>query len=129
MPRAPSGSTCRPRRPTSPIVRSTVAAAVATAGATVDDVDDLRLAASEACSLLLEYAVADALISMMLLCEGPLVRLRFTAPARVAEPPPTDSLSWVVLSTLVASVASGIEVVSQLNLLRIDIEHRLQIPS
>jgi len=131
-PRTDSSGTVRLHVPAShahlTIVRSTVAASVARQGVTVDDVDDLRLAAHEACALLIEDAVAHALISLALLVEGNTVRMRCTTPTRRTDPLPDDTLSWTVLSALVTSASNRIDIESSYSLLRIDIQHSVQIP-
>lgn len=111
------------------IVRSTVAASVARGGVTVDDVDDLRLAAHEACNLLIDDAVENAFMTVSLLVKDDQVHLTCSTLTRREDPLPSDTLSWTVLSTLVSSISNRIDPQHPHRLLRINIQHSVQIPS
>jgi serine/threonine-protein kinase RsbW len=85
------------------VARTTIAAAATAAGATVEEVEDLRLAVSEVCSLLLEAST------------GPSLTLRFeAAPGQVtialgatiadAGTRPGSHLAWTLLEALVDDV-------------------------
>jgi len=110
------------------IARSAVAATLVQVGATVDDVEDLRLAISEACALLLEHAAESELIEITLDCQGADIYLSLTTKTTNPAPELTASLSWTVLTTLLTSVESVVVRNDELTSLTLTLKHRVQIP-
>ncbi len=85
------------------VARTAIAAAATVSGATLEEVEDLRLAVSEVCSLLLDEVT------------GPTVRIRFDAAAdavsvgfattlREGAGRPGSDLAWTLLEALVDDV-------------------------
>lgn len=94
------------------VVRMTTAGLAARLDFTLDDIEDLRIAVGEACSIALEFAGPDA----RLRCDFDLADARLVVTVRVAteltEVPNPDGLGWAMLHTLAhhadASVDDGV---------------------
>jgi serine/threonine-protein kinase RsbW len=88
------------------VVRTTTATLAARNDFVLDDVEDLRIAADEACAMLL----ADALPGTSLTCEFAIGAdsLAMSVTARVAggREPDRDSFSWTVLNALADELTS-----------------------
>jgi serine/threonine-protein kinase RsbW len=76
---------------------------------TLDEVDDLRLAVDEACSMLVPLAVPGAELRCRFSLAEQEIRVRCSVPGGTGEPPPTDGFPWQVLVTLTDSVRSAVE--------------------
>jgi serine/threonine-protein kinase RsbW len=91
------------------VVRTATAALAARQDFTLDDVEDLRIAADEACSLL----VADALPGTSLTCDFTLgdeaLTLEVTAAVAGGRAPDRDSFAWTVLSALADDLTARTE--------------------
>lgn len=86
------------------LARTAVGTAIATLGASVDDVADLALAVGEAAGLLLECAANDAILRIEVTSGSDEVTVRVGTAC--ASPPPagSESLAWIVLTALAPSV-------------------------
>lgn len=85
------------------VARTTIAAAATAAGATVEEVEDLRLAVSEACSLLLEASTGP---SLSLRFDATPSQLSIALGAEITDPGtrPGSDLAWTLLEALVDQV-------------------------
>jgi serine/threonine-protein kinase RsbW len=85
-------------------LRLAAASLAARCDLTVDDIEDLRLAVDEACSLLLPHAAPSSVISAHFeLTSGQLLVEASVATAEVAEPD-REGFAWTVLGALTNSV-------------------------
>jgi serine/threonine-protein kinase RsbW len=73
---------------------------------TLDEVDDLRLAVDEACSMLVPLAVPGGELRCRFSLAQREIRVRCSVVAAGNERPPTDGFPWQVLVTLTDSVRS-----------------------
>jgi serine/threonine-protein kinase RsbW len=89
------------------VVRTATAALAARQDFTLDDVEDLRIAADEACSLL----VSDALPGSSLTCAFELgdaaLSLSVTTDVAGGRTPDRDSFAWTVLSALADDLSAS----------------------
>ena len=81
------------------LVRTLVASIAAAADFSVDDIEDLRMAADEAAALLMSGAHPDALLNIAIDVEETGLAIVVTAPSAGVNIS-TDSFAWTVLSTL-----------------------------
>ncbi len=88
-------------------LRATAAAIAARLDFTIEDIDDLKMAVSEACSLVLDGNHAGHLTADFRLGNGS-IEIDISADG-AAHPsfPDTDGFAWQVLSTLTDSVEAG----------------------
>lgn len=85
------------------VLRSTVAAALATLDIVLDDLDDMRLAVTEACSLLLPTGARPGVLSCEVRQEGEVILVSLTGPTGQEELDQLD-LAWVVLREVLHSL-------------------------
>jgi serine/threonine-protein kinase RsbW len=85
------------------VLRSTVAATLATLDVVLDDLDDMRLAVTEACSLLLPTGARDGLLTCTVRQEETVVLVSLTGPTAESELDRLD-LAWVVLREVLHSL-------------------------
>jgi serine/threonine-protein kinase RsbW len=76
---------------------------------TLDEVDDLRLAVDEACSMLVPLAAPGAELRCRFSLAAQEIRVHCSVPGTDGERPPTDGFPWQVLVTLTDSVRSDVE--------------------
>jgi serine/threonine-protein kinase RsbW len=76
---------------------------------TLDDVDDLRLAVDEACSMLVPLAAPGALLRCRFSLAEEEIRVRCSVPSTNGGKPPTDGFPWQVLVTLTDVVTCDVE--------------------
>jgi serine/threonine-protein kinase RsbW len=76
---------------------------------TLDEVDDLRLAVDEACSMLVPLAVPGGELRCRFSLAEQEIRVRCSVVAATDERPPTDGFPWQVLLTLTDSVRSDVD--------------------
>ena len=81
------------------LVRTLVASIAAAADFSVDDIEDLRMAADEAAALLMSGARPDAVLDIAIDVEETGLAIVVTAPS-TGVTISTDSFAWTVLSTL-----------------------------
>ncbi len=85
------------------VLRTTTASLAARLDFTIDDIEDLRIAAGEACALVLpEAAPGSTLLAEYRLAPG-LMTVRVTVTGSGIGPPDHDSFAWQVLETLASS--------------------------
>jgi serine/threonine-protein kinase RsbW len=75
---------------------------------TLDEVDDLRLAVDEACSMLVPLAVPGGELDCVFQLSGDEIRVRCSVPSRDGHQPPTDGFSWQVLAALADDARSEV---------------------
>lgn len=88
------------------VARTLAAAMAARADLSVDQLEDVRLAVDEACSLILAEADADGTITCAFALDGDTLLIEVTGHTRSGSTPPTDGFSWMVLSALVDDVTA-----------------------
>jgi serine/threonine-protein kinase RsbW len=71
----------------------------------LDHVEDLRLAVSEACSVVLPEALPGSDLGVTLLVGDGDLTVHITTTSTAAQAPPTDSFAWTVLNALADDVA------------------------
>lgn len=71
---------------------------------TLDEVDDLRLAVDEACSMLVPLAVPGAELRCRFSLGAEEIRVRCSVPSGDGQRPPMDGFPWQVLVTLTDAV-------------------------
>ena len=90
------------------VVRTAAAAVAGRLGATVDDIEDLRIAVNEACAVLLAHADDDSDLSCRFeIGEDGRLGFRVLVPSSQGEVPEPGSFAWMVLESLTGEVAVG----------------------
>jgi serine/threonine-protein kinase RsbW len=107
------------------VVRATVGAVVAGLGATVDDVDDVRVAASEVVTLLLQRAAPGARITVVIEGSRDAVRVEGSVAVSVEAEPVEGTFGWTVLTAL----APGSSTSSTDGVLTCGFTHRPTVPA
>jgi serine/threonine-protein kinase RsbW len=87
------------------IARLTAAGLAARADLTVDDVEDLRLAVDEACSLVLPHANGSGALELRFVVEDGCVTTTVSAAAAADAEVDPAGFPWTVLSALATTVA------------------------
>jgi len=82
------------------VVRTATAGLAARLDLTLDDIEDLRIAVDEACSLLLKQARADASVTVAYTLTEGLLSIQATVACDGPELPSRDDFSWTVLAAL-----------------------------
>ena len=90
------------------VLRTTTAGLAARLDFTIDDIEDLRIAASEASALMLDQADPGADLLCCFFLDPGRLALRLTVQATTAAPPDQDGFAWQVLSTLASEVDSEV---------------------
>ena len=111
------------------VVRTAAAAVAGRLGATVDDIEDLRIAVNEACAVLLAHADDEAELA----CEfviGDDRRLGFAVAVESAdgEVPEPGSFAWMVLESLTGEVAVGVDTVEGVRVARVAFVRAVGVP-
>ena len=92
------------------VVRTAAAAVAGRLGATVDDIEDLRIAVNEACAVLLTHADDRADLSCRFeIGDDGRLGFRVTAASQGDVPEP-GSFAWMVLESLTGQVSVGTDV-------------------
>jgi serine/threonine-protein kinase RsbW len=92
------------------VVRTAAAAVAGRLGATVDDIEDLRIAVNEACSALLPAADPGTQLDCRFeLEDAGRLGFRVQAPSATGEVPEPGSFAWMVLESLTGQVDVGID--------------------
>lgn len=86
------------------VLRTTTAALAARLDFTIDDIEDLRIAAGEAGALVLPEADAGADLRCEYFLSPGRLGLRLSVPATGPAAPDPDSFAWQVLSTLASEL-------------------------
>jgi len=90
------------------VVRTAAAAVAARLGATVDDIEDLRIAVNEACAVLLAHSDPGASLDCRFELDGGRdLGFRVVVPSAHGEVPEPGSFAWMVLESLTGRVAVG----------------------
>jgi serine/threonine-protein kinase RsbW len=76
---------------------------------TLDEVDDLRLAVDEACSLLVPLAADDGVLRCRFSLGDEEITVRCSVPSRAGGTPVTEGFPWQVLVTLTDAAQSDVE--------------------
>ena len=92
------------------VVRTAAAALAARLDFTLDDIEDLRMAVDEACSILLTQVVEGSQLKCSFYIDGATMTVSARAHAPTPRPPSRDGFAWMVLTALTSSV--DVEVVS-----------------
>lgn len=86
------------------VVRSTAAALAANADLIIDDIDDLRIAVDEACSILVARAIPGTDLCCRFFAYDGTVTIEVSAHVLDRRPPPRSGFAWMVLTSLTTSV-------------------------
>ena len=81
-------------------LRTLTAGLAARCDLTIDQIEDLRIAVDEACSLLLPHAAAPAHLTALFTLEPGALRVVASVPADPSANPDRGGLAWTVLSAL-----------------------------
>ena len=93
------------------VVRTAAAAVAGRLGATVDDIEDLRIAVNEACAVLLTHAdVGSDLECRFDIGDDGRLGFRVVVAASQGDVPEPGSFTWMVLESLTGQVAVGTDV-------------------
>jgi serine/threonine-protein kinase RsbW len=101
------------------LVRTATAGVAARLNLTIDEVEDLRLAADEAGSLVLSTAPPGSALTVTFTLGADELRAQFAAPTTTATPPDEAGFGWTVLAALAGSVHADVSD----GILRIDLTH------
>jgi len=91
------------------VLRTAIAGVAARADFSVDDIEDLRIAVDEACSLLLASASPGAALSCQLAGRPDSVVAAVSTTVTDPTPPDTSSFGWLVLSALAGAVEADVD--------------------
>lgn len=91
------------------VLRTTAAGLAARLGFILDDVEDLRIAIDEACSMLLDIAQPDAQLTCVFDLSPTNVDIVVSVAASRTELPEADTFAWTVLSALASEVSSWVD--------------------
>jgi len=87
------------------VLRTLTAGLAARLDFTIDDIEDLRIAVSEAAAMVLDEADEGALLRCRFLLGGDRMELTITADAAQPSAPDYESFGWQVLATLADEAA------------------------
>lgn len=82
------------------VARSLAAGVASRLDLDLDHVEDVRLAVSEACAIVLPAATTDAELSLVLTVGHHGMSVEVSASTTIAHPPGADSFAWTVLRAL-----------------------------
>lgn len=86
------------------VVRTAAAALGAAADFVIDDIEDLRIAVDEACSVLLSRAIPGTDLTCRFYVHAGAVTVESTAHVLDRTPPPRSGFAWTVLTSLTNEV-------------------------
>lgn len=86
------------------VVRSTAAALAANADFIIDDIEDLRIAVDEACSILVSRAIPGTDLACRFFVYDTSVTIEASAHVLDHRPPPPSGFAWMVLESLSTAV-------------------------
>lgn len=89
------------------MLRTAAAGLAARLNFTLDDIEDLRIAVDEACSLLLPLAVDNAQLTCRFDLDETALQVAVSVPSTHGEPPQPGSFAWTVLSALAGDVQAA----------------------
>ena len=87
------------------VLRTLTAGLAARLDFTMDDIEDLRIAVSEAAAMVLEEADTDSTLDCRFRLSPGTLALTISAPAQSPAAPDYESFGWQVLATLAAEAA------------------------
>lgn len=87
-----------------PVLRSAAATLGAGIDFIIDDIEDLRIAVDEACSLLLARAIPGTSLTCRFFADDRSVTIESRAHVLNPQPPPRSGFAWTVLTSLTTSV-------------------------
>jgi len=96
------------------VLRTAAAGLAARLDFTLDDIEDLRIAVDEACSLLLAQAVPGSRLTCSFHVTDDSVTVRAAVRSRSPRVPPRDGFAWAVLSALASDVSFDVQLPDQL---------------
>jgi len=91
------------------VLRTATAGLAARLDFTLDDIEDLRIAVDEACSMLLPHALDGATLRCRFELHEDRLDITVTLPSRATALPARDTFAWTVLSALAGEVDAGID--------------------
>jgi serine/threonine-protein kinase RsbW len=91
------------------VVRTAAAAVAGRLDATVDDIEDLRIAVNEACAALLTHADDGSALACRFEVSDGSLGFRVAVPSTQGEVPVPGSFAWMVLESLTGQVDVGID--------------------
>ncbi|UYM06019.1 ATP-binding protein [Solicola gregarius] len=86
------------------VLRTTAAALAATADFIIDDIEDLRIAIDEACSVLISRAIPGTDLHCRFFVDDGALTIEASAHVIDRRPPPRSGFAWMVLTSLTTSV-------------------------
>lgn len=86
------------------VLRTTAAALAANADFIIDDIEDLRIAIDEACSILVARAIPGTDLRCRFFVSDGAVSIEASAHVLDRRPPPRSGFAWMVLTSLTTSV-------------------------
>lgn len=91
------------------VLRATTVSLAARIDFTIDDIEDLRMAVGEACTLVLPTAIEDSDLTCAFFLKPGEITITITVPSEATELPEEDGFGWQVLSALTtnAELSSG----------------------
>ena len=92
-----------------PVLRSTAATLAAGIDFVIDDIEDLRIAVDEACSILLARAIPGTSLRCRFFVDDGSVTVESRAHVLDPQPPPRSGFAWTVLTSLTSSVDLRVE--------------------
>lgn len=92
-----------------PVLRSTAATLAAGLDFVIDDIEDLRIAVDEACSILLVRAIPGTSLRCRFFVDDESVTVESRAHVLDPQPPPRSGFAWTVLTSLTSSVDLRVE--------------------
>ena len=91
------------------VLRTLTAGLAARLDFTMDDIEDLRIAVSEAAAMVLDEADPDAVLDCRFRLSASELALRISATSAAPEEPDYESFGWQVLATLTAEASIDAE--------------------
>lgn len=86
------------------VLRTAAAGLAARLDFTLDDIEDLRMAVDEACSILLTQAIEGSQLRCSFYVDGATMIVSARVHAQTPRPPSRDGFAWTVLTALASSI-------------------------
>nr|WP_206314632.1 anti-sigma regulatory factor [Streptomyces coryli] len=90
------------------VLRTATAGLAARLDFTLDEIEDLRIAVDEACAILLQQAVPNAMLRCVFQLDDDALLVTVSAPTTDGRAPERDTFAWTVLSALAGQVESTV---------------------
>lgn len=91
------------------LLRAAIASLAATANFTIDRIDDAKLAVDEAFAIALSYSDDTSPITCACDVTAAGVTIGLATSSQRSDPPPTNTFTWTVLTTLADEVVAGVD--------------------